>query len=85
MFLGNDLAREVLIDLLSIERERLKVALRIEQERRIVFPETTVIIKDIERLLDKILGKDSIDTESGPEYTGDDLLKVLRSNSRMAK
>ena len=41
---------EILKELLSIERERLQVALRIEKERNIVFPETTVIIKDIQRL-----------------------------------
>jgi hypothetical protein len=37
-----------------VERGRLTVALRIEDERSIVFPETSVIIRDIERLLDLI-------------------------------
>jgi hypothetical protein len=40
--------------LLSIQRGRLDVALRIEDERSIVFPETSVIIRDVERLLDLI-------------------------------
>ena len=40
--------------LLSIQRGRLEVALRIEDERSIVFPETSVIIRDVERLLDLI-------------------------------
>ena len=41
---------DILRELLSVERDRLPVALRIEKERSIVFPETTVIIRDIERL-----------------------------------
>ncbi len=45
---------DVLKELLDIERARLQVALRIEDERSIVFPETTVIIRDIERLLEEI-------------------------------
>ena len=39
---------------LGVQRGRLEVALRIEDERSIVFPETSVIIRDIERLLDLI-------------------------------
>lgn len=50
---------EVLRYLLRIEYERLEVARRIEKERRIVFPETSVIIRDIERLVDAIEGKGS--------------------------
>jgi hypothetical protein len=45
-----DSPTEVLVELLAIERKRLRVALRIEDERNIVFPETTVIIRDIERI-----------------------------------
>ena len=41
---------EVLRYLLGIECRRLEVALSIEAKREIVFPETTVIIRDIERL-----------------------------------
>jgi hypothetical protein len=41
---------EILRELLRVERARLQVALRIEDERNIVFPETTVIIRDIERI-----------------------------------
>ena len=36
--------------MLAIELERLDVAVRIERERNIVFPETTVIIRDIQKL-----------------------------------
>jgi len=36
--------------LLKIEFERLQTAVRIEQERDIVFPETTIIIRDIQKL-----------------------------------
>lgn len=42
---------EILRELLTVERARLENALRMETERSIVFPETTVIIKDIERLV----------------------------------
>jgi hypothetical protein len=42
---------EVLQALLIIEWERLEVAKRIEDERNIVFPETTVIIRDIQKLM----------------------------------
>ena len=48
--------------LLNIELERLEVAVRIEKERKIVFPETSVIIRDIERLsalLERGQNKDS--------------------------
>ena len=40
--------------LLGVQRGRLEVALRIEDERSIVFPETSVIIRDVERLLELI-------------------------------
>jgi hypothetical protein len=48
---------EILRELLAIERERLVVAREIERERRIVFPETSVIVRDIERLLKEIEGR----------------------------
>lgn len=57
--IGVDVEIEVLRELLTIERERLTVARRIEVDRNIVFPETTVIIKDIERLLEKIISKET--------------------------
>jgi len=41
-------------ELLEIERERLRVAVRIEKDRNIVFPETSVIIHDIWKLLTAI-------------------------------
>ena len=42
--------REVTLYLLEIELGRLEVARRIEKERNIVFPETSIIIHDIEKL-----------------------------------
>jgi hypothetical protein len=44
----------VLRELLEIERERLRTAREIEKRREMVFPETTVIVRDIERLLAEI-------------------------------
>jgi len=43
--------RELLERLLAIEWVRLETAVRIEKERNIVFPETTVIIRDIQKLM----------------------------------
>jgi len=37
-----------------VEEERLATAIRIERERNIVFPETTVIIRDIQKLAREI-------------------------------
>lgn len=45
---------EILRGLLKAEQERLEVARDIERKREIVFPETSVIIRDIERLLAEI-------------------------------
>jgi len=42
---------EILEHLLNIELKRLETAVRIENERNIVFPETTVIIRDIQKLM----------------------------------
>jgi len=52
---------DVLKKLLAIELDRLDVAVRIEKERNIVFPETTVIIRDIQKLTAAIHGKDKSD------------------------
>lgn len=41
---------DLLRHLLAVELERLDVALQVELERRIVFPETTIIIRDIQKL-----------------------------------
>ena len=40
--------------LLGIEVQRLHTAVRIEGERDIVFPETTVIIRDVQKLMVEI-------------------------------
>lgn len=50
---------EILRELLAIERERLRTAREIEQRREMVFPETTVIVRDIERLLAEIERRES--------------------------
>ena len=45
---------DILRELLDIERDRLTIAQRIEDERNIVFPETSVIIHDILKLTREI-------------------------------
>ena len=49
---------EVLRFLLGVECRRLEVALSIEAKRELVFPETTVIIRDIERLTAEVERRD---------------------------
>jgi len=44
--------------LLRIEKKRLKEAVRIERERRLVFPETSVILRDVCRLVDAIAARE---------------------------
>jgi hypothetical protein len=44
--------------LLRIEKRRLKEAVRIERERRVVFPETSVILRDVCRLVDAIAARE---------------------------
>ena len=41
--------------LLEIENRRLDTAVLLEEERKIVFPETTVIIRDIQKIMAAIL------------------------------
>ena len=50
---------DVLKALLVIEWDRLLTAKRIEEERGIVFPETTVIIRDIQKIVGKLAHKDT--------------------------
>jgi hypothetical protein len=52
--------------LLDIELARLDVAVRIEKERNIVFPETTIIIRDIVKL------QKAITTKEEPEKPDED-------------
>jgi hypothetical protein len=47
-------SKELLKKLLAIELDRLDTAVKIEKERKIVFPETTIIIHDIEKLNEAI-------------------------------
>jgi hypothetical protein len=44
----------LLEELLRIERERLNVAVEIEKARKIVFPETSMIVRDILRIREAI-------------------------------
>ena len=55
---------DLLRELLQIERDRLEVARRIEEERKIVFPETSVIVRDILRIQAEIERR-----EAGPVTT----------------
>lgn len=48
---------EILRELLAVERARLRNALALEEKRNIVFPETTVIVKDIERIVAALSGR----------------------------
>ena len=59
---------EVTQALLEIEWARLKVAQRIEKERSIVFPETTVIIRDIQKLQTVLIRL----KETAPRVVSDD-------------
>lgn len=54
-----DALREVYVELLAIERARLQVAVRIERERGFVFPETSVIVRDVRFLAEKVYGPTS--------------------------
>lgn len=60
------------MELLAIERERLATAVRIEKDRNIVFPETSVIIHDIMRLQDAI--RENANRGDDWEIGGADLL-----------
>ena len=51
-----DALRSVYVELLAIERARLQVAVRIERERGFVFPETSVIVRDVRFLAEKVYG-----------------------------
>lgn len=58
---------DILRELLEIERERLRTAREIEQRREMVFPETTVIVRDIERLLAEIERREEPTGEPAPQ------------------
>jgi hypothetical protein len=59
-----DAPLDILRELLTVNRERLTVARRIEEERRIVFPETSVILRDILRIMTEIERRESGATET---------------------
>ncbi len=65
--------KELLQKLLDIEIERLDVAVRIEKERNIVFPETTVIIRDILKLKNAIANKEKNDESKKDDEINMDL------------
>jgi hypothetical protein len=57
--------------LLKVEKRRLKQAIRIERERRIVFPETSVILRDVCRLVDAIAVREGrLPAKAGAEDAG---------------
>ena len=58
---------DLLRHLLAVELDRLDVALQIEKERRIVFPETTIIIRDIQKLRAAIDGHEHHDEPAAPK------------------
>ncbi|MDD5083294.1 MAG: hypothetical protein PHU08_07985, partial [Dehalococcoidales bacterium] len=49
-------SKEILGRLLKIELERLDTAVQIEKDRKIVFPETSIIIRDIQKLNEAVNG-----------------------------
>ncbi len=59
-----DAPLDILRELLAVNRERLAVARRIEEERRIVFPETSVILRDILRIMTEIERRETGATET---------------------
>ena len=65
--IGVDGEVAILRELLAIERDRLQVARALEVKRDIVFPETTVIVRDIERLLGKVRAKEEGDAADGSD------------------
>lgn len=71
---------EILRELLIVERARLANALRLEKERSIVFPETTVIIKDVERLV-MALGVKGEETRQFEDDSIESLLASLNAES----
>jgi hypothetical protein len=78
-----DAPEEFLRYLLGVELERLETARRIERERGFVFPETTVIIRDILKLRAAILSGQEVAAETAaaedaPDPPPDDLSELLR-------
>ena len=67
----------ILKQLLEVELRRLAVAEGIEKERNIVFPETSVIIRDICKLNSAINGKTKTDNIEAKGIIGYDLLEDI--------
>ena len=65
---------EILKSLLAIEWQRLETAVAIEKERSIVFPETTIIIRDIQKIMGA-LGMESPNKENDDDFILPDLFK----------
>ncbi len=63
------LSLQILEELLELERDRLKTAVEIEKRRDIVFPETTVIIRDIERLITEVERRRGLDPDAAGKKT----------------
>ena len=68
-----DQSAELLGELLEIERNRLNIAVKIEQKRDIVFPETSVIVRDILKI-QAMIEKRSISEDDDSELS--EYLKV---------
>lgn len=62
--------KEILEELLQIERDRLDIAVVIERRRNIVFPETSVIIRDIMKIMNALGTKIDIDTSDSDDDIG---------------
>ena len=58
--------KDILKHLLEIELERLKTAVKIERERKIVFPETSIIIRDIQKLNAAVNGNGEDEQQTSP-------------------
>jgi len=71
-----DALHAVYVELLAIEQERLRVAVKIERERGFVFPETSVIVRDVRFLAEKVYGpapstgRKASGEGAGPAVTG---------------
>lgn len=65
-----DALHAVYVELLAIERERLQVAVKIERERGFVFPETSVIVRDVRFLAEKVYGPSTARKASGAPVEG---------------
>jgi len=69
-------SKELLQKLLDIELDRLDTAVRIEKERKIVFPETSIIIHDIEKLNEAVNKESAKPNSKSRKLTNSDLIAL---------